>query len=189
MLKILPYFASILVGLLFWFIGLRLSGDIKSLFIGLAAAFFAIPLIYLFYQRAHNLSQKRLNKEMFDYAKMQIDREILSIINQLHKTVYPLEARNFSQADVSKFLSLGKDDLKEVLSKNEYLGFQIFKKWEVTEDNLHEVLKNSYMLKSLENEQIISIISIIKSLRGLESIQKSKNYMLEQIKKPLHIKL
>lgn len=183
LLKILPYFASILVGLLFWFIGLRLSGDIKSLFIGLAAAFFAIPLIYLFYQRAHNLSQNRLNKEMFDYAKMQIDREILSIINQLHKTVYPLEARNFSQADVSKFLSLGKDDLKEVLSKNEYLGFQIFKKWEVTEDNLHEVLKNSYMLKSLENEQIISIISIIKSLRGLESIQKDVELYVKTGKK------
>ena len=127
LLRILPYFASIIAGLLFWFIGLGLSGDIKSLFIGLSAAFFAIPLIYLFYQKAHNLSQKSLNKEMFDYAKMQIDKEVLSIINQLHKTVYPLEERNFSQAGVSKFLSIGKDDLKETLSKNEYLGFQIFK--------------------------------------------------------------
>jgi len=189
LLKISPYSASILAGLLFLFIGLKQSEDIKGLFISISAAFFAIPLIYLFYQKAHNLSQKRLNKEMFDYAKIQIDREILSIINQLHKTVYPLEARNFSQADVSKFLSLGKDDIEEVLSKNEYLGFQIFKKWEVTEDNLHEVLKNSYMLKSLENEQIISIISIIKSLRGLESIQKIEELYARTDKKATSYKI
>lgn len=172
LLKATPYLTSILVGLILYFIGLNLSENIRGLFISLSAAFFAIPLIYLFYQVAQNLSKKRLNKEIFDYAKMQVDREVLSIINQLNKIVYPIEERNFSQAGVSKFLSLGKDDLKEVLSKNEYLGFQIFKKWEVTEDNLHEVLKNSYMLKSLENEQIISIISIIKGLRNLDSIQK-----------------
>ena len=95
LLKISPYLVSILAGLLFWFIGLKLSGDIKSLFIGLTAAFFAIPIIYLFYQNTHNLSQKRLNKEMFDYAKMQVDREILSVINQLHKIVYPLKPVTF----------------------------------------------------------------------------------------------
>jgi len=172
LLRALPYLASILAGLLFWFIGLRLGQDIRSLFIAVAAAFFAIPLIYLFYQRAYNLSQKRLNKEVFDYAKMQIDRDILSIINQLQKMVYPLQEKDFSPAGVSRFLALGRNDLKEILSKNEYLGFQVFKKWEVSEQNLHNTLENSYMLKSLENEQIISIISIIKSLRYLESIQK-----------------
>ncbi len=174
LLRILPYFASILAGLLFLFIGLRLSGDIKGLFIGISTVFLAIPLIYLFFQKAHNLSQKKLNKEIFDYAKMQIDRDILSIINQLQKIVYPLKEKDFSPTGISKFLSLGKADVKEILSKNEYLGFQVFKKWEVSEENLHEILKNSYMLKSLENEQIISIISIIKSLRHLESIQKGE---------------
>lgn len=172
LLRALPYLASILAGLLFWFIGLRLGQDIRSLFIAIAAAFFAIPLIYLFYQRAYNLSQKRLNKEVFDYAKMQIDRDILSIINQLQKMVYPLQEKDFSPAGVSRFLALGRNDLKEILSKNEYLGFQVFKKWEVSEQNLRNTLENSYMLKSLENEQIISIISIIKSLRHLESVQK-----------------
>lgn len=189
LLRVLPYCASILAGLFFLFIGLNLNEDIKSLFISISAAFFAIPLIYVFYQVAQNLSQKRLNKEIFDYAKMQIDREILSIINQLQKIVYPLGERDLAPAGVSKFLSLEKDALKKVLSKNEYLGFQVLKKWDVSEEGLHEILKNSFILKSLENDQVISIISITKSLRYLESIQKGEELYVKTQKEATSYKI
>ena len=189
LLEISPYFASILAGLVFLFIGLNLSPDIKGLFISISATFFAIPLIYLCYQVAQNNSQKRLRKEAFEYRKMEVDREILSIINQLQKIVYPLEERNFSTKGINEFLSIGKRHLKEVLSKNEYLGFQIFKKWEVSEDNLHKVLENSSMLKRLQNEQITSIISIIKSLRSLESTQQSEELYASTNKKATSYKI
>ena len=189
LLKILPYFVSILVALLFYFTGLQLSENIRDLFINIAAAFFAIPLIYLFYQVSRNLSKKRLNKEIFDYAKMQVDRETLSIINQLHKIVYPLEEREFSETGVNEFLSLGKDDIKEILSKNKYLGFQIFKKWEVSEENLNTILKNSFIIARLDNDQIISIILMIKSLRYLESIQKSEELYVQTGKKTTSYKI
>ncbi len=189
LLKASPYFAAILAGFIFYFVGLKLSGNIKSLFVSISAAFFAIPLIYLFYQVAQNLSKKRLNKEIFDYAKMQVDREILSIINQLHKIVYPLEEREFSEIGVNEFLSLEKDDIKEILSKNEYLGFQIFKKWEVSEENLHAILENSFIIARLDDDQIISIILMIKSLRYLESIQKSEELYVQTDKKTTSYKI
>jgi len=189
LLKILPYFVSILVALLFYFTGLQLSENIRGLFINIAAAFFAIPLIYLFYQVAQNLSKKRLNKEIFDYAKMQVDRETLSIINQLHKIVYPLKEREFSEMRVNEFLSLEKDDIKEILSKNEYLGFQIFKKWEVSEENLHTILKNSLIIARLDDDQIISIILMIKSVRYLESIQESEELYIQTGKKATSYKI
>jgi len=170
--KILPYGLSILSGSLFLYAGFTLNPDLRGLFTSIAAAFFAIPLIYLFYQQAHNFSQKRLNKEIFDYAKMQIDTDILSIVNQLQKAIYPLKERDLSNTGINKFLSIKTDDINKTISENEYLGFQVFKKWEVTENNLHAALKNSFMHNSLGNEHIISIISIIRSLRYLESIQK-----------------
>ena len=171
LLKIFPYCASIISGLLFLFIGLEFNQNLKSLFISIAAAFFAIPLIYLFYQQANSFSQKRLNKEIFEYAKMQTDTDVLSIVNQLQKAIYPLKEKDFSPAGIKKFLSLKRDDIKKIISENEYLGFQVFKKWEVSENNLHAILQNPHILKSFDNEQIISIISIIESLRNLESIQ------------------
>ncbi|MFC1957592.1 hypothetical protein ACFLX0_02125 [Chloroflexota bacterium] len=189
LLKASPYFAALLAGFIFYFSGLKLSENIKALLISISAAFFAIPLIYLFYQVSQNLSKKRLNKEIFDYAKMQVDRETLSMINQLHKIVHPLEEREFSEMGVNEFLSLEEDDIKEILSKNEYLGFQIFKKWEVSEENLHAILENSFILARLNEDQIISIILMIKSLRYLESIQKSEELYVQTDKKTTSYKI
>ncbi len=188
-LKALPYLASIGAGSLFYFIGLELGEDIRVLFTGISAVFFAIPFVYLFYQRAYNASQKNLNKEILDYATMQIDRSVLSIVNQLQKLVYPFEEKDFSPKGVSKLLSLRADELKEVLSKNEYLGFQIFKSWEVAEDNLHETLKSPFIIKGLEDDQIISIISIIRSLRHLEIIQKEEELYASTSKKASSYKI
>ena len=48
-------------------------------------------------------------------------------------------------------------------------------KWEVSEENLHDILKNSYILDRLSDDQIISVILIIKELRALERTQRSKD--------------
>lgn len=188
-LKILPYFASIVVGFLFYFIGSSHGERIKGLFINISAAFFAIPLIYLFFQLTHTFSQKKLNKEIFDYVKMQIDREVLSIINQLYKIVYSLREANFSLPNINKFLSLNGNEIKDIISNNEYLGFQLFKEWGVGENKVQELLKNSFVFKILENEQIISMISIIKAMRYLESIQKNDDLYLKTDNKDISYKV
>jgi len=189
LLKATPYLVSILVGLILYFIGLNLSENIRDLFTSLSAAFFAIPLIYLFYQVAQNLSKRRLNKEIFDYAKMQVDREVLSIVNQLYKIVYPLKKWDFSNTGIDNFLSIRKDSLMESLVKNKYLGFQVFKEWEVSRGNLDEVLKNSYILSRLSDDQIISITLILKGLVSLEMMQKINDLYVKTGKKATSYKI
>jgi hypothetical protein len=171
-LKALPYIIAFMLSFLLFVIGIRLNDNLKSVFLNIAATFFGIPLIYLFYQTILNFSHKRLNKELYDYAKMQIDREILSVTYQLQKMVYKLEEKDLSQTGISKFLSLTKDNIIELLNRTEYLGFQIFKHWETAEKGLHEIIRDPYILNRLENEQIISLIEIMKDLRYIESIQK-----------------
>ncbi len=172
LLKSLPYFAAIITGGIFYFLANRLQQNYHDLFLNIAAAFFAIPLLYFFYETAKSFSRRQLNKEIFDYAKMQIDREVLSVLNQLQKIVYTLEKKDFSNKAISKFLSLNKKEIESQIKDNKYLGFQILKNWEISEKGLHEILKNSFVLEKIEDEQTISIINILKSLRQLESIQK-----------------
>lgn len=186
--KLLPYFSSMLAGFLFYLVAIKMSGNLKNLFIGVSAVFFAIPFVYLFYQTAQRFSKKKLNKEIFDYAKMQIDREILAIVNQLSKNVYSLEEKDFSFKGINDFLSTTKDNIRENISNNEYLGFQVFKKWEVTESNLHEILTNSYILDRLEDEQIIAVIALITGLRHLVQIQKLPDLYLKTDKKETRFK-
>jgi len=187
-LKIFPYLSSILAGVIFYLFGIQ-SKDFRDLFVNISAAFIAIPFIYLFYQIAEKYSKKKLNKEIIDYAKMQIDREILSLIIQLSKIVYPIEERDFTLKGINKFLSLKRDNLKKIISKKEYLGFQVFKKWDVVENNLHDILKNPYILNRLEDEQIIAIIRLLKSIRYSEQLQKIKDLYVETEKKASSFKI
>ncbi len=179
LLKSLPYFAAIITGGIFYFLATFLDKRFYDLLINIAAAFFALPLLYFFYETAKSFFHKKLNKEIFDYAKMQVDRELLSILNQLQKIVYTLEEKDFSNKAVNKFLSLKKEEIEHQLKANKYLGFQVFKHWEVSEKGLHELLKNPFILEKMEDEQIISVISILKSLRALEIIQKIEKLYVE----------
>jgi len=178
-LKSLPYFAAIITGGIFYFLAISLDERFYDLFINIAAAFFAIPLLYFFYETAKSFSHKRLNKEIFDYAKMQVDRELLSILNQLQKIVFTLEEKDFSNEAVNKFLSFKKEDLENQLKANKYLGFQVFKHWEVSEKGLHDLLKNPFILEKMEDEQIISVVSILKSLRDVEAFLKIDELYIE----------
>ena len=143
----------------------------------MAAAFLAIPYLYLIYELAQKFSQKRLKKELFEYAKMQIDRELLSIVNQLAKVVYPYEKQDFSFQGIRNFLSQSSSQIGDVIEKGEYIGFQVLKNWSISERNLHSILESPFILQRLEDDQIISVISILKELRSLESIQKNATHL------------
>jgi hypothetical protein len=172
-LRVWPYLSCILAGLILFLVGIRLAEDFKGLFLNMAAAFFVIPFLYLIYELARKSSQKKLNKELFDYAKMQIDRELMSIVNQLIKLVYPYQKQNFSFQGIQEFLSQNSSQIRNVIQSSDYLGFQTLKNWSISEKNLHSILENSFILHCLEDDQIISVISILKEVRSLESVQRN----------------
>ena len=169
----IPYITTIITGIVIYILAGITHGKFSELLVNIAASFFAIPLLYLFYEKARAFSHERLHKEIFDYAKMQVDREVLSIINQLKKTVLTIEDDNPTIKTVNEFLSNKKEDLVRELRTNKYIGFQVFKNWEISEKTLHDLLKNPFVLEKMKDEQIISVIGILKSLRDLEEIQKS----------------
>jgi len=105
LLKSIPYLAAIITGGIFYFIATCLVANLHDLLINIAAAFFAIPLLYFFYETTKSFSHKKLNKEIYDYAKMLVDRELLSVLNQLQKIVYTLEEKDFSNEAINNFLS------------------------------------------------------------------------------------
>lgn len=177
--RIFPYFICAVAGITFFIVGKELNGDLKGLVHGIAGAFLSIPVLYLIYELSREFSEKKLNKELFDYAKMQIDREVLSITNQLSKVIQPYDKHDFSFKGISTFLSKNKNQIKELLESSEYLGFQVFKNWSVSERNIHAILENPFILQRLENDQSISIVSLLKEIRAFESVQKEVKKLYE----------
>lgn len=73
-----------------------------------------------------------------DYLKVQVDTEILTFINHLNKILFGYSEKK-SLKEVSTFMNITDEEIQGKLEKNEFLGFQIFKKWEVNESKLQEL--------------------------------------------------
>ncbi len=184
-LKLTPYAASIITGILLFTWGLSLNENWKVLLINIAAAFLAIPLLYLFYGLVRDASHKKLNKELLDYAKMQVDKEVLSVLNHLSKMIYKYEEKDFSFAGITELLSLRKNEISTHIRNNDYLGFQILKSWELNEEGFHGILKNPFILGRLHDEQIISIVALLKGLRSYDLVFKKVETIFEKTDKTI----
>ncbi len=170
--RALPYVVSCLAGIGFYTLGLLTDGDIKNLLMNISATLVAIPVILFFYEIIKSSSESKLNKEIFEYGKMQVDREAMGIISQLIKILYPLEQTDRTLQGFSKFLVLSKNDIRNILTENEYFGFQVFRVWEAYQTNLENILKNAFIIQKLDSKQVIAIIGILKSIQAMEATQK-----------------
>ena len=169
----LPYIVCLIASISFFFFGNTFDSDIKSLVHGIAGSFLAIPILYLIYELSKDFSGRRLNRKLFDYAKMQIDRDVLSIINQLMKFVLTYDQVSLSPENLQHFLSQTKSEIRQRLKKTEYLGFQVLKNWSITERNITRILESPFILKQLDNDQIISIVDLLSEIRAFEFMPKN----------------
>lgn len=170
-LKALPYLAALISGLIFFLIGNEFEANLRGLFHNISAAFFAIPLLFLFYELARSFSNRKLNKEIYDFIKLQVDTEILSIINKIFKIIYGYDFLDFSFGSICEFLTIDKSDLTSSLGNKTLLGFQIFKGWETNEITLQRLLENTFITGRIDNEYVISIIRMIRNLKSIEQLQ------------------
>ena len=177
LLLALPFLICIFATYIFFVIGQRFNSDIKGLMHGIAGSFLSIPILYLIYELSKSYSQRKLNVKLFDYAKMQIDKDVLSIINQLMKLILQYENVALSPQSVKNFLSLSKVDVVENIKNNKFIGFQVFKNWEITEKNITKVLENSFILQHLDNDQLISIVDLLDQVQLFDIIPERVKYL------------
>ena len=174
-----PYLTCLIAGFLLYSIGIQSKEDPKALFINIAATLFAVPLLFLVYDQAKKFSSRKLNKELFDYAKMQIDREVLSIVRQLMKIVLPYDKQDKSHKELQTFLNMSKTGFLALFESETYLGFQVFKLWASSENNLTKILQNPFIVQKLEDDQTIAIIKLLKSVHWLEDIHRNIDDLYE----------
>ncbi len=172
--KAWPYLAAVVTGTILWFIGIFVGGKVQDLMVNIAAAFYAIPILFLVYQQVNKISQSRLNKELNDYIKMITDKEILSILNHLQKRVVSYEKAKFSAKDINSFLNQTFESIEASIKSNEFIGFQLLKNWDEAERNLSELLTKNNMVTRLENDSVMALISTHKAIRSLDLLQKRK---------------
>jgi hypothetical protein len=189
-IKFLPYITAVLIGVGLYILAF-LEGANKhhELLVNIAATFLSIPLLVIFYEAIREFSEKELNEEIFDYAKEQIDQQLLTILEQLKAIVLPDQHQDISIEAIDSFLSFSQKKIQERMERNNYLGFQIFKYWKISEDHLRDLLKNSFILDKMENDHIMIIIEILKSLKSFEKVQRKEDLYKDLRKKAKDYKI
>jgi hypothetical protein len=169
-LKIIPYFSAVFTGVVIYIFAIKVNGKLSDLLVNISATFFAIPLLVLFYDLLKRNSDKKMNIEIDDYVKLLVDRQVLSATNQISKLIYPLEQREFTFKNISKIIQFNEVEIGNEITNKKYLGFQVFKNWEITNMEINELLRNSLIANKIENEKIIVIIRILKGIKALETV-------------------
>ena len=183
LVRFIPFLISAIAGLVLYFLASKTVNNVNSVLINLSATLLAVPLIYMFYQIIVSISEKRLNKEINDYSKMLVDTEVLSIINQLGKFLYPSYGFQLNPKNVKNICELKKNDLKKLISEGEYLGFQVKKNWEYSIESVSSKIHSNQIINKMNSDLLCIIISFLQSIHSFELFIKRSDYLEKTEKK------
>lgn len=119
-------------------------------------------------------SKGLLNDELDEYLRVQVDTEILTIIDHLSRTLFGYENFDSSLKGVSKFLNLKNTEIKRILRKRDFLGFQVFKSWDVNEKKLDEIIDKTIASKHSKREITVPIINLKKWVGSFNKFNSSR---------------
>ena len=172
-LKIIPLIISLSIGIVLYCVACYLNDNnntLSSLLINISATLLSITATYFSYSIFRQYSDRKLNQTLFEYAKARIDNEIIGILMQVQKMTFSFENMDRSFNGLSKLLDISYDNLFKQLKSVNLLGYQIFKKWDVSLNNIEKVIENPYTLKYLTNKQLICLVNIVNAVESINAM-------------------
>jgi len=189
LIKIIPFFISATAGIVLYFLASNTANNVNSILINLSATLLALPLIYICYQFFVKVSEKRLNKEIGDYSKMLVDTEILSVVNQLGKLLYPDYKFRLNPKGVKDICELKRENVMKIISESEYLGFQVKKNWEYSIESVRGKIENNQIISRMDSDLLCIIINFLQSIYSFELFIKRVDYLEKTEKKTCDYKI
>jgi len=173
-LSFLPLLLSLLVGVVIYCVAAYYSpvinNNLVAILINLASTLIGMTITYFSYTIIKNITERKLNKTLFEYSKARIDNEIINVLIQIQKMIYSFDTMDRSFNGLSATIDITRDKLVEQISNLELLGYQIFKKWDFSLNNIEKMIENAYTLKYLTNDQIITLVNILNAVEKLNNM-------------------
>lgn len=91
-----------------------------------------------------------------EFIKVQIDTQILTIIRHLFRIFYGYKVL-ISFERINKFLNMNDTEFYDILVSNSFLGFFVFKDWEINKRNIKELAEKS-LSSNYQNIEYSNII-------------------------------
>ncbi len=104
--------------------------------------------------------------EIRQYIKQQIDKEILTICNQLFKIIYGYD-KQYTLDSIWQMLNLTEDEIQRELFEKRFLRFTVLKDWKDFMEKLQHAMNQPFFT---QNAEPIFVTSLIKVVKGLEAM-------------------
>ena len=134
-------------------------------------------IVNLIVNNVVSLFEKRLIfDEVEDLLKKNVDTEILSIINHLHKIIYGYKDKPNIIEDANDLLNLTKAEIEQRLKSRPILGFQIFKSFETNYSSLKAIYENTISSTYYKREVSLIINKILDWISWYNTVTRSRTY-------------
>lgn len=166
----IPYLLAIILGIILFLAALGLddamiSEKLSDLLLNLSASLLAIPIILYSYEIVKNRISQSQDKDVSEYVKMNVDREIITLLKRLTPLVMKYDPNTLKSY---KILNITKN--KAIRSLEEYnpLAFYLATDWGYVEDQFMSLIANELVYNNLSIEERNAFVKIIKELRNLD---------------------
>lgn len=100
-------------------------------------------------------------------VKLQVDHQIMRIGNHLWKLLYGFKPF-ITPHDVINLPDLETNEIDQLISTKNVLGFQVLKSWSCYADELDSIKNNVVYSKYMNDEKILALIDLSKELRIMD---------------------
>ncbi|MES2331141.1 MAG: hypothetical protein V4539_16170 [Bacteroidota bacterium] len=127
--------------------------------------------------------REQTNKdEIFTYVKKQIDKDILSLCNLLHKLLAGYDEQ-LSSNNVWQLLSMTQQQVMENLFEKKFIGFTILKDWAENLLHITDSINQSLFTQHAQQVHTAAMVKVVRALEMLISITQQDKLFVDTGKK------
>lgn len=173
--RVLPYLSlGAVTGLCFISTVFIPEGDLKNVILSVGANGVFFFIAYFFYDIVRQLILKKELRYIHQHIRQRISSSIFSYLYFVKKIVYGYNLDTNTIENIMGIAKLRKGEIKNHVTNQSYLGFQIFKSSSEVRNLFSEIGKDSIFLKFSSHLDSIGLLQISNNLTKLELIYKNQ---------------
>lgn len=186
-LRILPYFISVIVGILI-FLGVDYISpqNWQDLLINISAGLISVPFIFICYEFIKDISERKIRTKIRNYINFHTEKNVFVFLKYFYNWFFPTQKTPLimNENKIQQLIDLTPNDIEQILTEKTLLGFFIYKDISENISNLSSIIKNQNLNTYLTDKEMIHFMDILRNItlvkrEILEFIPMGKNKNLK----------
>lgn len=175
-IRAIPYIVIVFVAVLILVIlNKTVNPTTKTILTNIFSNVIFLLAAYFFYDLIKIIIHKREEKYLNEYIKNQMANNVFVVLYYLKKIIHGYSLETNSLENILNLVNYPRTEIKNTVSNQNYIGFQIFKQMDEIRDIFKDVLNDNLVLKYSSHIDVINILKLNNLLSKIEFLLKNEN--------------